>query len=150
MDWDNIRVFLAVARSGQMLGAARKLGLDHATVSRRIATLESGLGVKLIERRTNGCVLTATGETFLASAEKIETEFLRMQAALTGADVAVGGNVRVGLEDSLFIGRGKLSTSNAEQVSKVRAIIEELGHEAASPDDAREMLGLKGAGNVKF
>ncbi|MCB1524314.1 MAG: LysR family transcriptional regulator, partial [Rhodoblastus sp.] len=99
LDWDNARIFLAVARTGQMLGAARKLGLDHATVSRRIATLETALGVKLIERRTNGCALTATGETFLASAEKIETEMLRAQAALSGADVAVSGNVRVGAPD---------------------------------------------------
>ena len=99
LDWDNTRIFLAVARTGQMLGAARKLGLDHATVSRRIATLETALGVKLIERRTNGCALTATGETFLASAEKIETEMLRAQAALSGADVAVSGNVRVGAPD---------------------------------------------------
>ena len=99
LDWDNARIFLAVARSGQMLGAARKLGLDHATVSRRIATLESSLGVKLIERRTNGCALTAPGETFMASAERMETEMLRAQAALTGADVAVSGNVRVGAPD---------------------------------------------------
>ena len=99
LDWDNARVFLAVARSGQMLGAARKLGLDHATVSRRIATLEQGLGVKLIERRTNGCVLTAPGEGFLAAAERMETEMLRAQAAITGADVAVAGDVRVGAPD---------------------------------------------------
>ncbi|MEI2736980.1 MAG: LysR family transcriptional regulator [Rhodoblastus sp.] len=99
LDWDNARIFLAVARTGQMLGAARKLGLDHATVSRRIATLESALGVKLIERRTNGCALTATGETFLGAAERIETEMLRAQAALSGADVAVSGNVRVGAPD---------------------------------------------------
>ena len=99
LDWDNARIFLAVARTGQMLGAARKLGLDHATVSRRIANLETGLGVKLIERRTNGCVLTATGETFLGAAERIETEMLKAQAALTGADVAISGNVRVGAPD---------------------------------------------------
>ncbi len=99
LDWDNARIFLAVARTGQMLGAARKLGLDHATVSRRIATLEGALGVKLIERRTNGCALTATGETFLSAAERIETEMLRAQAALSGADVAVSGNVRVGAPD---------------------------------------------------
>ena len=99
LDWDNARIFLAVARTGQMLGAARKLGMDHATVSRRIAALEQGLGVKLIERRTNGCVLTATGETFLASAETIETEMLKAQAALTGADIAISGNVRVGAPD---------------------------------------------------
>lgn len=99
LDWDNARIFLAVARTGQMLGAARKLGLDHATVSRRIASLETALGVKLIERRTNGCALTATGETFLGAAERIETEMLRVQAAVSGADVAVSGNVRVGAPD---------------------------------------------------
>jgi uncharacterized protein (DUF849 family) len=62
----------------------------------------------------------------------------------------MGGHVRVGLEDSLFISRGKLADSNAQQVAKIRHIIEELGYEAATPDDAREMLGLKGRANVKF
>lgn len=59
--------------------------------------------------------------------------------------IMMGGNVRVGLEDSLFIERGKLAASNAEQVVKVRRIIEELGYEVASPDDVREMLALKGS-----
>tara|TARA_B100000035_G_C20993188_1_gene551208 strand:+ start:271 stop:1209 length:939 start_codon:yes stop_codon:yes gene_type:complete len=58
--------------------------------------------------------------------------------------VMMGGNVRVGLEDSLFIERGKLATSNAEQVHKVRRLIEELGYEVATPDDVRKMLALKG------
>lgn len=98
LDWDNARIFLAVARSGQMLAAARKLGIDHATVSRRIAALEAGLGAKLIERRTNGCVLTARGEKFLASAERIETEMLQAQVVFS-ADVAISGNVRVGAPD---------------------------------------------------
>jgi uncharacterized protein (DUF849 family) len=62
----------------------------------------------------------------------------------------MGGNVRVGLEDSLYIGPGKLAASNAEQVAKIRRIIEELGYQAATPAEAREMLGLKGAGKVKF
>jgi uncharacterized protein (DUF849 family) len=62
----------------------------------------------------------------------------------------IGGNVRVGLEDSLYIGRGKLATSNAEQVAKIRRIIEELGYEVATPKEARTMLGLKGADRVKF
>ena len=51
--------------------------------------------------------------------------------------------MRVGLEDSLFIGRGKLATSNAEQVTKIRGILEGLGHEIATPDEARAMLRLK-------
>ncbi|MFL4969433.1 MAG: 3-keto-5-aminohexanoate cleavage protein, partial [Xanthobacteraceae bacterium] len=62
----------------------------------------------------------------------------------------LGGNVRVGLEDSLYIGPGKLAASNAEQVAKIRRIITELGFEAASSQEAREMLGLKGADKVKF
>jgi len=62
----------------------------------------------------------------------------------------MGGNVRVGLEDSLYIGPGKLAKSNAEQVSKIRRIVEDLGHEIASPTEARALLGLKGADRVKF
>jgi uncharacterized protein (DUF849 family) len=62
----------------------------------------------------------------------------------------MGGNVRVGLEDSIYIGPGKFATSNAEQVTKIRTIIEELGYEAATPNEAREMLGLKGADAVGF
>ena len=54
MDWDNVRVFLAVARAGQFVAAAKRLRLDHATVSRRIAALEAALGAKLFERRTTG------------------------------------------------------------------------------------------------
>jgi uncharacterized protein (DUF849 family) len=62
----------------------------------------------------------------------------------------MGGNVRVGLEDSLYIARGKLAKSNAEQVAKIRRIVEELGHEIATPDEARAMLQLKGADRVGF
>jgi uncharacterized protein (DUF849 family) len=62
----------------------------------------------------------------------------------------LGGNVRVGLEDSLWAGRGELATSNAVQVSKVRNIIENLGLEVATPDEAREMLQLKGGDQVAF
>ncbi|HWI31699.1 MAG TPA: 3-keto-5-aminohexanoate cleavage protein [Microbacterium sp.] len=72
------------------------------------------------------------------------------QMPLASSAAAIGGNVRVGLEDSLFIGRGRLAGSNAEQVTKVRRVIEELGAEVATPDEAREMLGLKGAAGTAF
>jgi uncharacterized protein (DUF849 family) len=72
----------------------------------------------------------------------------QMQIAATAA--AMGGNVRVGLEDSLWIGRGKLAKSNAEQVRQVRHILEGLGLEIASPAEAREILQLKGADKVAF
>ena len=60
----------------------------------------------------------------------------------------LGGHVRVGLEDSLWIGKGELATSNAQQVTKIRAVVEDLGRPIATPDDARRMLGLKGRDGV--
>lgn len=62
----------------------------------------------------------------------------------------LGGNVRVGLEDSLFIGRGELAQSNAQQVTKIRTVLEALGRDIATPAEAREMLGLKGGDQVGF
>jgi len=74
----------------------------------------------------------------------------RNQMPIAAMAAAMGGNVRVGLEDSLWIGPGKLATSNAEQVTKARQIVEGLGLEIATPDDAREILGLKGPDRVNF
>jgi uncharacterized protein (DUF849 family) len=74
----------------------------------------------------------------------------RHQMNFTTMAAINGGNVRVGLEDSLFIGKGKLATSNAEQVAKIRRIIEELSLEVATPQEAREMLALKGGDMVNF
>ncbi len=72
------------------------------------------------------------------------------QMKVAAMAAAMGGHVRVGLEDSLWIGRGRLATSNAEQVTQVRQIIEGLGLEVASPDEAREILSLKGGDKVGF
>jgi uncharacterized protein (DUF849 family) len=74
----------------------------------------------------------------------------RHQLAIAAQAAAMGGNVRVGLEDSLWLGAGKFATSNAEQVRQVRQILEGLGLEIATPDDAREILGLKGKDAVAF
>ncbi len=99
MDWDNVRIFLAVARASQFLAAARLLRVDHATVTRRITRLEEALGAKLFERRTSGCVITEAGERFLAAAERIEGDMLRIQAELSTEDVKVSGTVRIGAPD---------------------------------------------------
>jgi 3,5-dioxohexanoate:acetyl-CoA acetone transferase len=72
----------------------------------------------------------------------------RHQFPLGTMGVILGGNVRVGLEDNLMIERGKLAASNAEQVGKMRNVLEELGHRVATPDEVREMLRLKGAASV--
>jgi len=74
----------------------------------------------------------------------------RWQLPLATMGTIMGGNVRVGLEDSLLIKRRTLAGSNAEQVAKIRRIIEELGYEIATPAEAREMLGLKGSDKVNF
>lgn len=99
MDWDHLRIFLAVARAGQMLAAGRQLGLDHATVGRRLGALESSLGTKLFERRTTGSELTAAGERLLAHAERVETEMLQAQSTLGNVDLALAGTVRIGAPD---------------------------------------------------
>lgn len=77
------------------------------------------------------------------AAGKHQMPFVTMSALL-------GGNVRVGLEDSLYLGKGKMAHSNAEQVAKIRTILEELSLEIASPDEARLMLQTKGKDNVAF
>ncbi|MDH4125321.1 MAG: 3-keto-5-aminohexanoate cleavage protein [Gammaproteobacteria bacterium] len=74
----------------------------------------------------------------------------RMQIPLATVGAILGGNVRVGLEDSLLIAKNTLARSNAEQVEKIRRILEELGHEIATPAEARAMLHLKGADRVAF
>ena len=74
----------------------------------------------------------------------------RHQMTLTTAAATLGGHVRVGLEDSIYIAKGELARSNADQVSKIRGIVESLGREVATPDEARQMLGLKGREQTAF
>ncbi|MEF2550770.1 LysR family transcriptional regulator [Aurantimonas sp. A2-1-M11] len=99
MNWDDVRLFLAVARAGQILAAARRLELNHATVGRRITALETALGARLLDRRPNGCELTPTGRDFLEQAERMEAAMLAARADLGATDVALSGTVRVGAPD---------------------------------------------------
>src|SRR5438445_12125118 len=101
MDWDRIRIFLEVARTGQILGAARRLGVNHATVARQLTALEQELKTQLVERRTTGCVLTSAGEALVAAAERAESEFLQVGAHLGRSSNAISGTVRVGAPDGL-------------------------------------------------
>ncbi|WCK02169.1 LysR family transcriptional regulator [Agrobacterium tumefaciens] len=103
MNWDDVRLFLSVARSGQFLSAARKLGVNHATLSRRISALEAAIGTQLFLRSTNGCELTEEGQRLLAGAERMETEMLNAQANLGRVDTAVAGTVRIGAPDGLGV-----------------------------------------------
>ena len=94
MNWDDVRVFLAVARSGQILGAAKRLELNHATVSRRIAALEEALRTKLFRRLTTGSELTPAGERFLDIAERMESDMIAARPTLAGEGDDVSGTVR--------------------------------------------------------
>ena len=81
-NWDDARLFLAVARAGQLLAAARALGLNQATLSRRMTTLERSIGAQLLIRRTTGCDLTDAGRELFASLERVEAEFLASESLL--------------------------------------------------------------------
>ncbi|WP_234685065.1 LysR family transcriptional regulator [Bradyrhizobium monzae] len=101
MDWERVRIFLEVARAGQILKASKHLRLNHATVARQLTALERSLDAKLLERHTSGCTLTAAGEALLAAAERAESEFLKVGSSIGGPTEAIIGTVRVGAPDGL-------------------------------------------------
>jgi len=106
LDWNNLRAFLAVARAGRLTVAARRVGVDHTTLSRRIVGLEEALRVTLFERHPSGYRLTSAGDRLLQSAEAMESIALATQAEIGGADLAVTGAVRIGAPEgfgSLFL-----------------------------------------------
>ena len=95
MNWDDLRLFLAVARTGSISGAARQLGVQHSTVSRRMRQLEEKLGARLIERKKSGYELTLAGEDVKESARRIEREVIGVDGALSGKDTSLVGPLRV-------------------------------------------------------
>jgi DNA-binding transcriptional LysR family regulator len=101
MDWDHLRIFLSVIRHGQLLATARQLGLNHATVARRLDALEDSLGTPLFDRRPTGCVPTQAGENLLPIAERIEFELLGISERFRDEEAEVSGNVRIGAPDGL-------------------------------------------------
>jgi DNA-binding transcriptional LysR family regulator len=103
MNWDDVRIFLAVARAGQILGAARRLDLNHATVSRRVAALEEALKAKLFRRLTTGSELTPAGERFLGIAERMESDMIAARAEIAGEGDEVSGTVRIGAPDGFGV-----------------------------------------------
>lgn len=94
-DWNDLQFFLAVARAGTVSAAGRRLGVDHATVSRRVAALEAALEAKLFERNLRGYNLTQTGERLLASAEAMEGEALKAERQVASEGQRLSGTVRI-------------------------------------------------------
>src|SRR3954454_7054563 len=103
MNWDDVRIFLAVARAGQILGAAKRLELNHATVSRRIAALEDALRTKLFRRLSTGSDLTPAGERFVEIAERMEGDMIAARSTISGEGDDVFGTVRIGAPDGFGV-----------------------------------------------
>ncbi|WP_322989901.1 LysR family transcriptional regulator [Hoeflea sp.] len=98
-DWNDLRYFLAVARTGRLTAAARTMGTDHATVSRRVASLELRLKAKLFERSPRGYALSDTGEKLLRHAERMEMEAAKIHDDIAGELYTLSGSVRIGTPD---------------------------------------------------
>ncbi|MBB3809392.1 LysR family transcriptional regulator [Pseudochelatococcus contaminans] len=98
-NWDLLQSFLAVARAGRLTLAARRLGIDHSTLSRRLVTLETALGAALFERTMTGYKLTTHGENLLRHAENIESSVLALQSDMADSSSTVSGAVRIGAPD---------------------------------------------------
>ncbi len=99
IDWDLLRSFLAVARAGKLTTAARRMRINHATLSRRVAALEGLLGVKLFDRDVAGYRLTLQGERLVARAEEMEASVFGAQTSIAEESAAVSGTVRIGSPD---------------------------------------------------
>lgn len=102
LDWSDIPFVLAVCDTGSLSGAARKLGVNHSTVFRRIGAAEEKLGVTLFERLTHGYVMTAAGEHFFQQGRELEEGMLRIQRELGGQDLRLEGSLTVTTTDSLL------------------------------------------------
>jgi DNA-binding transcriptional LysR family regulator len=103
MNWDDIRVFLAVYRAGTLRGAAHALGVDQTTVSRRLTALESRLCARLFLRTSAGYVLTESGESALQVAEPMERLAVSFERRTEGANERVSGEVRITTTDALAV-----------------------------------------------
>lgn len=101
MDWDDLRFFLAVARSGSIRAAATVLAVNHATVSRRISGLEQRLGVRLFEKLPTGYVVTPASEEIFELAEQMEAQANAIERRIYGRDAGLTGKLRVTLPQVL-------------------------------------------------
>ena len=111
MNWDDLRFFLAAARTGKLTDAGRQLGVDHATVSRRLRGLETSLSTTLFERKPTGHTLTEAGHELLAWSERVETNIESVREKISGGHRELTGPVRVAVPE----GAGAFLVTGAAQ-----------------------------------
>lgn len=107
-NWDDLRVFLATARSGSTRGGAQRLGLNQSTVSRRLAQLEGRAGARLFDRSPTGLTLTAAGEELLGLASEVEDRVAAADRRLQGRDEQLCGTVRLSMPDFAVVPTAEL------------------------------------------
>ena len=102
--WDDLQIIAAIANTGTLSGAGRRLGISHATVFRRLTNLEHQLGVTLFERSRTGYTPSAAGEDLFAVAKRVQTDITGAERRLAGKDLKLSGTIRVTTTDTLFAG----------------------------------------------
>jgi len=102
MNWDDIRFFLSVERAGSLRGAARSMGVNHATVTRRLGLLERSLGARLFSRTRDGLVLSQAGEDLLGAAESVESDLSAAHRRIGGRDERPRGVVRLSVPPAML------------------------------------------------
>jgi DNA-binding transcriptional LysR family regulator len=151
-NWNDLRFFLAVARSGTISLAGRRTGADHATVGRRISALEAALGFQLFERNPRGYNLTQHGETLLGMATAIEAETVRIEEAAAGQQQGLTGAVRISTPEgfgNFFLAPriGALATSHPRLVVEMITIQQIVALSRREADVAITM-SLPPSGNI--
>jgi DNA-binding transcriptional LysR family regulator len=101
MNWDDLRLVLAVVREGTLSGAARDLRVTHSTVFRRLGAIEGRLGVRLFERFRDGYSATPAGEAAAALATRFADDFVALERRLSGQDLRPSGTVRIATTDTI-------------------------------------------------
>lgn len=104
MDWDDLRIFLAIARAGTVSEAARQLELDHSTLSRRLSNLEARLSIRLFDRAGRRLAINAAGQQLMRTAERLESTLLSDIAVLEAMQGSRVGTVRIGVPEGLGVG----------------------------------------------
>lgn len=103
LNWDDLRLFIAVARQGRFVAAGRALGMDQSSIARRITQLEDSIGAQLMDRSPKGVILTEAGIALMGYAERIEAEFLNVSSALGERDKTVSGVTRLATPEAFGI-----------------------------------------------